>query len=54
MTRNLRGSLLIASMLVVLVDDVLRGVPPASGLSAQPVLLPNGVHLREPDGLLQC
>ena len=27
-------------------------MPPASGLSAQPVLLPIGIHLREPDGLL--
>ena len=36
MTRNLKGSLLIASMLVVAVDDVVGGVPPASGLPARP------------------
>ena len=36
-----------------LVDDVVGGVPLAPpGLPAQPVLLPIGVHLREPHGLL--
>ena len=32
------------------VGDVVGGVPPASGLPAHHVLLPIGVHLREPQG----
>src|SRR3984957_11522074 len=36
-----------------LADDILAGVPlPPPGLSAHPELLPIGVHLREPHGLL--
>ncbi len=53
MTRNLKVSLLIASTLVVLGDDVVASVlflPP--GLPANPELLPIGVRLRKPHGLL--
>ena len=34
-------------------DDIVGGVPPAPGLPAHPVLLPIGVQLRKPHGLLQ-
>ena len=53
MTRNLKVSLLIASTLVVLGDDVVAGVLfPPPGLPAHPELLPIGVRLRKPHGLL--
>ena len=52
MTRNLKGSLLIASMLVVLWTTSSEACHWRAGVASPPVLLPIGVHLREPHGLL--
>ena len=54
MTRNLKGSLLIASMLVVPWTTSSEACHRRRLLPAHPELLPIGVHLREPHGLLRA